>query len=169
MEAIADTSFLIDWARYSRRNLLYTLFTVVNIPESVLAEIFSENTLAWITEGLASGKMALFTETEELVTYARRVVSLSRALPMRGVDLPEAVCLAAGVRFGYTVLTENGGAAMAPSFVQELSGVRVMRAVDVLHALAQRGVISLREEIERYQAETGHRFAKRDLRRLGVE
>jgi len=168
-EAIADTSFLIDWARYSRRDLLWRLFDVVHLPESVLAEIYSEGTLAWIVDGLASRRMALFTETEDVVDLARRIVSLSRALPARGVDLPEAVCLAAGLKFGYVVLTENGGAVMAPSFLNELSPVKVMRALDVLHALAQAGHIGLRDEVARYQVETGHRFAKRDLRRLGLE
>ncbi|MCX8137853.1 DNA-binding protein [Pyrobaculum aerophilum] len=169
MEAIADTSFLIDWARYSKRHLLHALFQVVNIPESVLGEIYSENTLGWITEELAAGRMALFTETEDVITLARRVISLSRSLPMRGVDLPEAICLVAGLKFGYVVLTENGGAAMAPSFIQELSNVKVMRAIDVLYELSLRGVLNLREEVERYQRETGHRFAKRDLKRIGVE
>jgi hypothetical protein len=89
-EAIADTSFLIDWARYSRRDLLWRLFDVVHLPESVLAEIYSEGTLAWIVDGLASRRMALFTETDDVVDLARRIVSLSRALPARGVDLPEA-------------------------------------------------------------------------------
>ncbi|MGC8582950.1 MAG: hypothetical protein ACP5MH_04395 [Thermoproteus sp.] len=113
--------------------------------------------------------MALFTEAEDLLDLARRVVSLSRSLPARGVDLPEAVCLAAGLRFGYVVLTENGGAVMAPSFLDELRPVKVMRALDVLNELARAGHVDLREEVARYQAETGHRFARRDLRRLGLE
>ncbi|MGC9171138.1 MAG: DNA-binding protein, partial [Thermoproteus sp.] len=32
-DAIADTSFLIDWARYSKRDYLWRLFDLVYIPE----------------------------------------------------------------------------------------------------------------------------------------
>ncbi len=34
--------------------------------------------------------------------------------------------------------------------------------------LAQNGLIDLREEVARYQADTGHRFARRDLTRIGL-
>ncbi len=168
MDAIADTSFLIDWARYSRRDLIYSLFELIHVPETVLAEVQSEATLTWIVDGLIGRRMALFTETEDVIAEARRITSLSRALPMRSIDLPEAVCLAAGMRHGYMVLTENGGAAMAPAFIDVLRDVRVARAIDVLYMLAQNGLIDLREEVARYQAETGHRFARRDLTRIGL-
>jgi hypothetical protein len=38
IKAVADTSFLIDWARYTRRDFLFSIFTV-SIPESVMGEI----------------------------------------------------------------------------------------------------------------------------------
>jgi hypothetical protein len=41
--AIADTCFLIDWARY--RDILFKVFNVVFTPETVLREVKSEGTI----------------------------------------------------------------------------------------------------------------------------
>lgn len=60
--AVTDTSFLIDWARYTKRDLLFSIFRV-SIPESVLGEVKSENTISWIAQKLAEESMYLFTET----------------------------------------------------------------------------------------------------------
>ncbi|MGC9020673.1 MAG: hypothetical protein ACP5KE_05635 [Candidatus Methanodesulfokora sp.] len=62
ISAVADTSFLIDWARYTKRDLLFSIFKV-SIPESVLGEIKSENTISWVAQKLAEENMYLFTET----------------------------------------------------------------------------------------------------------
>jgi hypothetical protein len=94
--AIADTCFLIDWSAWRRRDLLFRLFRVVFVPELILREVQSERTILWLSEGLAAGSLALFTETPDVLELAARVVERSRLLPMRGVDLPEAVCLAGG-------------------------------------------------------------------------
>ena len=48
--AIADTSFLIDWAKYSKRDLLFKIFDTVWLPEAVLNEIKSENTVMWVVK-----------------------------------------------------------------------------------------------------------------------
>jgi predicted nucleic acid-binding protein len=37
--AIADTCFLIDWASWRQRDLLFKLFKTVFVPESVIKEI----------------------------------------------------------------------------------------------------------------------------------
>jgi len=63
VDAIADTSFIIDWVRYSKNKLLFKLlfkvFDAVYVPESVLAEIRSEGSLLWISKGLEGGKLAI--------------------------------------------------------------------------------------------------------------
>jgi hypothetical protein len=43
--AIADTCFLIDWSYWRYRDVLFELFKTVFIPENVLREVKSENTL----------------------------------------------------------------------------------------------------------------------------
>ncbi|AFA39967.1 hypothetical protein Pogu_1940 [Pyrobaculum oguniense TE7] len=163
-EAIADTSFLIDWARYSKRDLLFHVFQLVWIPEPVLAEVKSAATLEWLSRSLASGKMALFPELAEFREAALRLISFSRRYPVRGVDYPEAYCLSVAETRGYVVLSENGGA-YAAQFLY--SRARVWRAFDVLIELMGRGLLS-KEDILKYQEETAHRFSKRDLQRLGL-
>jgi len=163
--AIADTCFLIDWAAWRRRNLLFRLFRTVFVPELVLREVRSERTLEWIVEGLSSGSLALFTETPGVLDLALRVVERSRLLPVRGVDLPEAVCLAVGKLRGYIVITENRGALAAADLLEELSGVAVWRALELITEGFRRGLLSgdPRSVFAEYERETGHRFPRRDL------
>ncbi len=109
-DAIADTSFIIDWVRYSGRDLLFRLFSTVWIPEPVLNEVRSENSLSWITGKLAEGKFALFPELTNYRDEALRLMELSSRYPVRRLDYPEAYCIAVASDRGYVVLSENGGA-----------------------------------------------------------
>jgi len=95
--AIADTCFLIDWAYWRYRDALFKLFKTVFVPEAVLREIKSEQTIEWVATALARGHLALYTETRDEIDFAIRIVERSRLVPgLRGVDLPEALCLAVG-------------------------------------------------------------------------
>jgi len=160
-EAIADTSFIVDWARYGKRSVLTELFEVVHVPESVLRELKLPPAVDWVAECLASGAFALFTETPEVEAEARRLMAASRGRPLRRIDYPEAVCLAAGLRFGYVVLTENSGAYFAPRVLG--LGVTVWRAFEVIVEAWRRGLIGdLLGELRRYEEETLHLFRRRD-------
>jgi predicted nucleic acid-binding protein len=160
-EAISDSSFLIDWSRYSRRDLLTRLFDVVHVPESVLREVQLPPAVDWVAERLADGSFALFTETPDIETKARELMALSRSKPLKAIDYPEAVCLAAGLRFGYTVLSENGGAFFAPRVLN--LGVAVWRAFEVLVEAWRRGLVQdIVEELRRYEQEALHLFRRRD-------
>ncbi len=161
--AIADTCFLIDWASWSKRDVLFSLFTTVFVPESVLREVKSSKTIEWIANWLSSGRLALFTETPDVLAEARELVERSRTIPgMRWVDLPEAVCLVAGRMRGYVVLTENRGALMAADMIPEYSGVRVWRSLELIAEAVRRGLISV-ESFKEYERETRHRFPREDL------
>ncbi len=165
--AIADTCFLIDWALWKRRDVIFDLFKVVFTPELVLREVRSERTLEWITDMLTRGSLALFTETPDILDIARSLVERSRMIPgLRGVDLPEAVCLAAGKLRGYLVLTENRGALMAVDLLEELRDVKVWRALEVIAEALRRDIIKTsnpRVIFKEYEDETHHRFPRRDL------
>ena len=163
-EAIADASFLIDWARYSGRDRLFDVFNVVWIPEPVLGELQSEHTLMWVARGMASGSMALFPELPNYREEALRLIEVSRRFPVRHLDYPEAYCIAAASDRGYVVLSENG-AAYASQFLY--ARARVWRALEVLAKLIERGAID-RGEVHRYEEETKHKFPRRDLERLGI-
>ncbi len=159
-EAIADSSFLIDWSRYSRRDLLTRLFDVVHVPESVLREIQLPPAVDWVAERLADGSFALFTETLDVETKARELMALSRSRPLKAIDYPD-VCLAAGLRFGYTVLSENGGAFFAPRVLN--IGVAVWRAFEVLVEAWRRGLVQdIVEELRRYEQGALRLFRRRD-------
>ncbi|ABP50521.1 MAG: DNA-binding protein [Pyrobaculum arsenaticum] len=160
-EAIADTSFLVDWARYSKRDVLFRLFNVVYVPESVLRELRLPPAVDWVSEGLAADKMALFTETSDVEATARRLMAESRQKPVKRIDYPEPVCLAAGLKFGYVVLTENGGAYFAPRILG--LNVAVWRSFEVIVEAWRRGYVEdVVQELRRYEEETYHLFRRRD-------
>jgi hypothetical protein len=168
VNAVADTSFLIDWIRYSKSKLIFKIFDVIYIPESVLAEIRSERSLLWIAEGLEKGGLAVFPELPDISREALNLVSKSRRLPVRPVDYPEAFCLVVGKRLDLVVLTENGGAIALKSYDPEYSSVIVWRGIDVLHALWRAGYVnSFKDELELYQQETKHIYSRRDLAKYG--
>ena len=82
---------------------MFRLFNVVHVPESVLRELRLPPAVDWAAVGLAVDKMALFTETSDVEATARRILAESSQKPVKRIDYPEAVCLAAGVKFGYVV------------------------------------------------------------------
>lgn len=57
---------------------------------------------------------------------------------MKRIDHPEAVCLAAGLGYGYTVLTENAGASFASRDLRIC--VTVWRTFEVIVVAWRRGV-----------------------------
>jgi hypothetical protein len=166
--AIADTSFIIDWVRYSKNKSIFKIFDLIYIPESVLAEIKSERTLIWISESLEEGKLAIFPELPDISREALDLVAKSRRFPVRPVDYPEAFCLVVGKRFNLIVLTENGGALALRSYDPEYHDVVVWRAIDVLYKLWRLNYVnSFKEELELYQRETKRIYPKQDLIRYG--
>ena len=172
MIAIADTCFLIDWIRYRRREILFQLFNIVFVPESVLNEIKSEKTIMWICEKLIEGKLVLFTETSDIISEARSLVERSRSIPhMIGVDYPEAMCLVVGRLYGYTVLTENRGALMVPLVFNEYRNVKVWRSLEIIYEALKRNIIRVENnDFEKYFKEycedTYHIFPRRDLEQI---
>jgi len=168
--AIADTCFLIDWARYRRRNVLFKLFRTVFVSENVLTEIRSERTITWISDSLAKDRLSLYTPTPNELEEARELIEESRLQPrLPSIDLPEALCLVIGKKRGYVVLTENRGALLAPVFIKRFKNVKVWRALEVLLNVIKAGHISINcnnpEEIfTEYSEDTLHIFPKRALR-----
>ncbi|MFP3234672.1 MAG: DNA-binding protein [Sulfolobaceae archaeon] len=169
MIAITDTSFLIDWVKYTKRDLIFKLFELIYIPESVFNEVRSETTLLWIAEGLENNKMAIFPEISELRNEALRLVLETRRLPIRPVDFPEAYCVVVGKVQNYIVLTENGGAVALVNYYDDYKEVKVMRALEVLIELYKRGFIQeIKGEVKDYSRQTNHLFSNRDLRKYGL-
>ena len=173
MLAIADTCLLIDWASYRKRDILSKIFTSIFVPEQVLDEVKSESILAWITENFARGTLILFTPTPDIVQEAQNLVKIVAQIPWaRKIELPEAICLATGRLYGYTVLTENRGALMVKEILPEYHTVRIYRSIDILREAMLKRIInvSTREEIlaelEIFNKDTGHIFRDRDIEEL---
>ncbi len=170
--AIADTCFLIDWARYRKRDILFNLFDAVFVPEEVISEIRSENTIAWISRLLAEDKLSLYTTTPDEVEEARRLIEISRTKPqMPSIDLPEAICLVVGRRRGYVVLTENRGALLAPLFLEEFKGVTVWRSLEVIFMAIKRGIMepdcnNVYRPFKEYSEDTLHIFPRKALNKV---
>jgi hypothetical protein len=104
----------------------------------VLNEVQSERTLTWVADRLASGHMSLLPLLPEYRDRALRLVELSRRGPARGLDFPEAYCIAVAEDRGYVALSENG-AAYAAQFLYTTA--RVWRAYEVLWELRRRGLV----------------------------
>jgi len=171
--AIAGTCFLIDWSSYRRRALLSELFTSIFIPENVLDEVYKEDTIMWISSELATGSLQLYTPPEYIVREAEHLVSTVASRPhLRRIELPEAICLAAGRSLGAVVLTENLGALQATLHIPEYHGVKVWRALEVLREALLKGLIkaSSRSEVEEvfreYEHDTRHLFSRESLERV---
>ena len=170
--AIADTCFLIDWARYRRRDILFKLFKTVFVPEVVLREVVSENTISWISRWLAKGGLALYTEDPSEIEKARKLVEKSRRIPhIIPVDLPEALCLIIGKRRNYIVLTENRGALMAVDFLEEVNNVTVWRSLEILVKAIEKEILSIdcndpEKILKEYMNDTLHIFPRRDYNRV---
>ena len=170
MIGVADTCFLIDWARFSQRDLLFELFEFMLVPEQVLAEVRSESTLLWLSRQLGRRRLQLFTPLPRQLEEAYRIVRASYAIHgLRRLDLPEALCLVVGREHGYVVLTENRGALMVREVLPELSDVVIWRALEILRELLLRQHVSARSEEEvraffrRYEEETLHIFPRDEL------
>ena len=169
MIAVADTSFLIDWVRYSKRDLIFKLFDLIYLPDSVFNEVRNERTLLWIAQGLENNNLAIYPELPQIREEALRLVYETRRLPIRAVDYPEAYCVVIGKGEGYTVLTENGGAVALVNYYKDYKDVKVMRALEVLIQLHNKGLITdIKYEIEEYSKQTGHKFSSKDLSGYGL-
>jgi len=157
-----DTCFLIDWARYSRREILEKLFDYCFITEDVLNEIKSELTLTYISSLLAKGFLVFYPFKRELELIVRDVIEVSVRDPrVRALDPPEAYALAIGVREGAVVLTENRGVISITKIYPQYSSVAVWRSYEVILEAYKRGIVSnFEEELRRFEVETGHRFPK---------
>jgi len=173
--AVSDTCFLIDWAKYSKRDILFKLFLAVYIPEEVLNEVISENVLKWIVSMLRQRKFILYTARGPELDEARRIMDYMARIPwIRSIETPEAICLALGYLYGYTVITENIGAHQAVDVIPGYKRVRVMKSLTILKEAIIKGYISTSiEEIERvfeeYEVETKHLFPIDELTRVITE
>jgi len=170
MICAVDTCFLIDWARYSKRDILEKLFDYCFVTEDLLNEVKTEITLTYVATLLAKGFLVFYPFKHELDPLVRQLIDISIRDPrIRVLDPPEAYALAIGIREGATVLSENRGVIGIVRYYPQYSSVIVWRSYELLLEAYRRGVIeNFEKELQRYENETGHRFP-RILRRRGKQ
>ncbi len=168
--AVSDTCFLIDWVRYRRRDILFKLFKAVFIPEEVLNEVKSEDTISWIANELSKDHLVLYTSVRDEVEEARELIELSRSIPqLPSLELPEALCLVIGRRRGYVVLTENRAALLVPKFISKYKDVKVWRSLEVVLNAVINGVLTINCDdvysvFREYSEDTFHLFPSKALK-----
>jgi hypothetical protein len=156
-----DTCFLIDWSRYSGRDVLKKLFDYGFVIDEVLEEIKSESTLTYVSSLLAEGFLVIYPFKREIEPIVRKIVDISARDPrVKALDPPEAYALAVGIRENAVVLTENRGVVNIVRLYPEFSST-VWRSYELLRRAYELKFISnLGEELDKYERETGHRFQK---------
>ena len=159
-----DTCFLIDWARYRRREMLERMFEYIYVTEDVLAEIYSDTTLEYVSETLARGFLVIYPFRREAEPIVRRAVELSARDPRIPVlDPPEAFALAIACREGGVCLTENRGVLLLVRYYEEFREVEVWRSLELLeYAHRIHLVKDLEGELEAFSEDTGHVFPKKE-------
>ncbi len=169
MIAVSDTCFLIDWARFSRRDLLFRIFDKVLVPKQILDEVKSLTTVEFVSSYMASGSLVYFEPIPSVLEEADQLVRESYELvEVRRLDLPEAICLVMGKRFGYVVLTENLGALILARRRSDLRSVVVWRSLEVLAEACRRGIFGGEptELFQLFSGETKHVFNEEELRKI---
>jgi len=169
MIAVSDTCFLIDWARFSLRDCIFSLFNKILIPKQVLDEIASSTTVDFLSNYMARGKLVYYEPTQDLMREADELVRKSIELSyLRRIDLPEAICLTLGKRYGYVVLTENLGAFAITKVDESFKNVRVWRSLEVLIEAYKVKAIKgdIEEILKRYSEETKHIFDDGEVKRM---
>jgi len=164
-----DTCFLIDWAKYRRRDILQGIFEAAYVTRDVLDEARTEATLSYIGDLLADGFLAFYPLMEDVTSLVREIVAVSIRDPrIRTIDPPEAFALAIAVKEECICLTENKGVLRLSELYRDRFNVEVWRSYEVLKRAYKIGLIeSLEEEIRAYEEDTGHLFPRRRVEKGG--
>ncbi len=170
LSAVADTCFLIDWARFRRRDLLTKLFNKIVVTQHILDEVRSNYTIEYIASLIASDKLLVYPITPSVERFVMDLVSFALRDPrIPRVDEPELYALAIGYLLKLPVLTENRGAIRLAQLHPELVNLEIYGALEILEkAIADKlvNVDSCLELFMEYTNDTKHSFPKRRLNKV---
>ena len=88
-QGIIDACFIIDWSKYSKKELLKSLFKRVFIHEEILAQLKSERPIFLASKWLSEKFMALYPQTslsEELFEKLAEEVRKYPEIPIHQID-----------------------------------------------------------------------------------
>ena len=175
---VMDACFVIDWARWRRRDLLWRVFSTGFIPEPVLREVSTPTPLRALREWMVAGWLTVYPTSRELEDEAIGLILEMRRDPrIPRIDPPEAICVAIARRIGAVVLSENRGVLRAYQLARErLAPVVVWNSLRLLAHLYARGLAaasSFLDLVREYEDEARHAFSRREVmmvaREFGVE
>ena len=168
--AVLDACFIIDWARYEKRELLKSLFDRAFIHRDVLNQLVSERAISLASKWLGEGFLAIYPWMDSDEDVALRLISQLSAMPeIPMLERPDVLCLVIALRTRSCLLTENKGILRAVEFHPDLSDVKVLTAIDILESLVIEGILQINSiddyiaEVRAYEAQTGHIFSRKRL------
>ena len=168
--AIADSCFLINWARFHQRNDILKVFNKIVIPEIILDELEDVEVRRMIAKWVIKDVIIIAPRLLSLNSLTMKIVSLSESIPfIPRVDPPEAYCMCLAMKRGYIILTDNKAVKRIKEIIEEFKQIIVMNSLDVLMSLYRKNKRLLVKKILRFMRETGIVFPKSRLRELGLE
>ena len=171
---VMDACFIIDWARWRRRDLLWRVFSAGFVPEPVLREVVTPTPLRALREWMAAGLLTVYPSSRELEGEAVGLVLEAMRDPrIPRIDPPEALCVAVAKRVGAVVLTENRGVLRAYQLAPErLAPAMVWNSLRLLAYAYARGLVeaeSFLELVVEYEGEAKHAFSRREVKAVARE
>lgn len=165
MLAVADSCFLIDWAKYKKRDILRGIFKSVFITIDVMNEITSEETLSMVSEYLADGFFVPITLTNtEREKVHELMISYIKDDQAPTIHEPEASAVVFALNHGIEVVLSENTALKYRRWISK--NPDVWGALDVLKKALIDGLITtpnIKKEFETYSQETKHLFRKKDI------
>lgn len=156
-----DTCFLIDWARYRKKELIGKIFKKGFITEEALEEIETESTLKFVSKLLEEDFLIIYPLKIEVRGTIEKLIDISiKDDRIKAIDPPEAFAFAIALKENCICLTENKGILRLVELYDEFSKVKVWRSFELLKQMDEKGLIKFEEELKNYSIDTGHEFRK---------
>jgi len=166
--AAIDTCFLINWARFSRREELELVFDRLFMPEPTFSEVKSDVALSLASEWLSRRFLVLvpvMPTDEREIEAVLKFVADHPELP--SIDPPELYAFLLAKRLSIPLRTDNKAPKRISLASEDFSSVLVLDSLDVLKLIAEKGH-DIAELVERFMEDTGFKFSRKRLVELGL-
>jgi len=171
---VLDACFVIDWARWGRRDLHWRVFDLGFIPELVLREVSTPQPLRVMREWMTAGLATVYPSSRDLEGEALDLILRARRDPrVPRIDPPEALCAVLARRLKAVVLTENRGLLRAYELAKEEFAPAIvwnsLRLLAHLRAANLAVASSFVELVAEYEGEVKRVFSRREVTRVAEE
>lgn len=168
-KGVLDACFLIDWADYSRNEILKNIFKKIVVSDEVWKEIVSEHAAELLGLWYAEGFFHKVIMTGEEMREVDELLIKSYEHPeIGGLHKAEATAIVYARRRGFNiVLSENKGVKRVTSNIEEYKPITIWGAIDILKEAMIRNFLQVENEndfdfyLDEYSEQTKHWFKKR--------